>query len=105
MTSQLPEAIRQQLADLALELDDHSHGTIACEVLRTLVAISQSNADSGDWELINGTLADMAEALEVFQPPPPDPQGGDLWFGADTGRRPGVCTCSGCGRPGCGLRL
>ena len=68
MTSQLPDAIRQQLADLARELDDHSHGTIACEVLRTLVAISQSNADSGDWELINGTLADMAEALDVFQP-------------------------------------
>ena len=68
MTSQLPDAIRQQLADLARELDDHSHGTIACEVLRTLVAISQSNADSGDWELINGTLADMAEALDGFSP-------------------------------------
>ena len=68
MTSQLPDAIRQQLADLARELDDHSHGRIASEVLSTLVAISQSNADSGDWELINGTLADIAEALDVFQP-------------------------------------
>ena len=68
MTSQLPDAIRQQLADLARELDDHSHGRIASEVLSILVAISQSNADSGDWELIKSTLADMAEALDVFQP-------------------------------------
>jgi uncharacterized protein (TIGR00730 family) len=64
----LPEAIRSQLSNLAQELDDHAHGTVAAEVLQTLVAISRSRADAADWQVIAGTLADMADAFSVFHP-------------------------------------
>ena len=68
MTGSVPEAIRQKLAALAQELDDHAHGTYASEVLTHLHDISQSQADASDWEVIAGTLGDMAEAFRVFHP-------------------------------------
>ena len=68
MTGSVPEAIQQKLGALAQELDDHAHGTFASEVLTHLHAISQSQADAADWEVIAGTLGDMAEAFRVFHP-------------------------------------
>jgi len=66
--SPLPDAIRNHLSDLARELNDHSHGEVACRVLETLVRISRSDADASDWEIIDGTLADMADGFQVFHP-------------------------------------
>ena len=66
--SPLPDAIRNHLSDLARELNDHSHGEVACRVLETLVRISRSEADASDWEIIDGTLADMADGFRVFHP-------------------------------------
>ncbi len=68
MSGSVPETIRQKLAALAQELDDHAHGTFAAEVLQHLHAISRSDADAADWEMIAGTLGDIAEAFEVFHP-------------------------------------
>ena len=68
MAGPLPEAIRTHLSSLAQELDDHAHGAVASQVLETLVQISRSEADAADWEIIRGTLADMADAFAVFHP-------------------------------------
>ena len=68
MSGSVPETIRQKLSALAQELDDHAHGTFAAEVLQHLHAISRSDADAADWEIIAGTLGDIAEAFEVFHP-------------------------------------
>jgi uncharacterized protein (TIGR00730 family) len=41
---------------------------VAERVLEIMLHISKSDADASDWQLIEGTLADMASAFSVFNP-------------------------------------
>lgn len=64
----LPIAAKNELAQVFDALSSHTHGQLICQVLETVIRMTDDDIERSDWKILNSAILDMERGFTTFKP-------------------------------------